>query len=85
MSYKIKHNKKVINKYKFKRVSENAQTMVCNVYFTRGGECFTGTGLYFNKKVYIATTTGYYSYTVKETGVHADNMAFQLLYLATPF
>lgn len=85
MSYKIKHNKKVINKYKFKRVSEDVQTMVCNVYFTRGGDCFTGTGLYLNKKVYIATDTGYYSYSVKDVGMNADNLCFQLLYLANPF
>lgn len=85
MSYKIKHEKKVINQFKFTRVSENAQTMDCNVYFTRCGECFTGTGLYLNGCVYIVDATGYYSYTVKETGVHKDNMAFQLLHLANPF
>lgn len=85
MSNKVKHKKKVINQFKFTRVSENAHTMVCNVYFTKGGDCFAGTGVYLNKKVYIADATGYYAYTVKETGVHADNMAFQLLHLANPF
>lgn len=85
MNHKIKHKKKVINKYKFKRVSDNAQTMVCNVYFTIDGECFTGTGLHLNGKVYFVNATGYYSYTVKETGVHKDNLCFQLLYLANPF
>lgn len=85
MSNKIKHDKKVINQYKFRRVLNNQDTMVCNVYFTRGGDCFTGTGLYLNKKLYIATDTGYYSYSVKDVGAHVDNLAFQLLYLATPF
>lgn len=85
MCSKIKHDKKVINKYKFKRVLNNLDTMDCNVYFTRGGDCFTGTGLYLNKKVYIATATGYYSYSVKDVGMNADNLCFQLLYLTTPF
>lgn len=85
MSYKIKHDKKVINKYKFKRVSDNAQTMVCNVYFTIGGEAFTGTGIYLNKKVYFVNAAGYYSYSVKDVGMNADNLCFQLLYLANPF
>ena len=85
MSYKIEHEKKVINKYKFKRISENAQTMVCNVYFTIGGDCFGGTGLYLNGWVYFVNAAGYYAYSTKEVGALKDNMAFQLLHLATPF
>lgn len=81
----MKHDKKVINQYKFTRVSEDAHTMVCSVYLTRGGDYFTGTGLYLNKKLYIATDTGYYSYSVKDVGMNADNLCFQLLYLANPF
>lgn len=85
MSNKVNHKKKVINQYKFARISENAQTMVCNVYFTIDGEAITGTGLYLNKKVYFVNAAGYYSYSVKEVGMNADNLAFQLLYLANPF
>ena len=85
MNYKIKHNKKVINKYKFKRVREDAQTMVCQVYIIRGGEVISGQGVYLNKKVYFCDGISYYSYSTKEVGMNADNMAFQLLYSATPF
>lgn len=85
MSYKIKHKKKVINKYKFTRILNNQDTMMCHVYINRGGEVISGQGLYLNKKVYFCDGISYYSYSTKEVGAHKDNMAFQLLYLTTPF
>ena len=85
MNYKVKHKKKVINQYKFARILNNPDTMMCHVYINRGGKVISGQGVYLNKKVYIATDTGYYSYSVKDVGAHKDNMAFQLLHLANPF
>jgi len=85
MSNKIKHEKKVINQYKVARILNNQDTMLCQVYIFRCGEAISGTGLYLNKKVYIALQTGYYSYTINETGTNKDNLAFQPLYLVTPF
>jgi len=85
MSSKIKHNKKVINKYKFKRILNNQDTMMCHVYINRGGSVISGQGLYFNKKVYFCDGVSYYCYSTKEVGALKDSMAFQLLHLATPF
>ena len=85
MTYKIKHSKKVINMYKFKRISDNTKTMICNVYLTKDDECFGGTGLYLSGWVYFVNASGYYAYKVKDVGVHKDNLAFQLLHLANPF
>lgn len=85
MHYRIKHSKKVINIYKFKRISENPNTFVCNVYFTKDDECFGVTGLYLSGWVYFVNASGYYAYKVKEIGAIKDNMAFQPLYLLNPF
>lgn len=85
MSYKIKHEKKTINKHKFKRIVANDKSIMCNVYLTIGGVTFSGNGVLLNKKVYIALPTGYYSYTVRDMGAIKDNLAFQPLYLVTPF
>jgi len=85
MSNKIKHKKKVINQYKFKRILNNPDTMDCNVYINRNGEVISGTGLYLNKNVYFCDGVSYYSYSTKEVGAHKDNLCFQLLHLANPF
>ena len=85
MSYKIKHKKKVINQFKFKRILNNPDTMMCHVYINRGGEVISGQGVYLNKNVYFCDGVGYYAYSTKDVGAHADNLCFQLLHLATPF
>ena len=85
MSNKVRHKKKVINKYKFKRIINNPDTMMCHVYIVRGGEVISGQGVYLNGCVYLCDGISYYAYSIKEVGANADNMAFQLLHLATPF
>lgn len=85
MRYRIKHSKKVINIYKFKRIVANDKSIMCNVYLTIGGVTLSGSGILLGEKVYIALPTGYYSYTVRNIGTHKDNMAFQPLHLVTPF
>lgn len=85
MYSKIKHDKKVINQFKFKRVLNNPDAIMCNVYLTLNGDTLTGSGVLLNNKVYIALQTGYYSYTINEMGANKDNLAFQPLYLVTPF
>lgn len=85
MSNKIKHDKKVINKYKFTRILNNQDTMMCHVYINRGGVVISGQGLYLNKKVYFWYGVSYYCYSTKEVGAHKDNMSYQLLHLANPF
>ena len=82
---KIKHAKKVINKYKFTRVVCNPDAILCNVYLAIGGVTLSGSGVLLNKKVYISLPTGYYSYTVRDMGAIKDNLAFQPLHLVTPF
>ena len=81
----MKHEKKVINKYKFYRVVNNEGAIMCSVYLTLNGDTLTGSGVLLNNKVYIALQTGYYSYTINEMGANKDNLAFQPLYLVTPF
>ncbi len=85
MSNKIKHEKKVINQFKFKRVLNNPDTMMCHVYIVRGGEVISGQGLYLNWCVYFCVGVSYYAYSTKEVGALKDNMSYQLLHLATPF
>ena len=85
MHYKNKHSKKVINQHKFKRISDNTKTMICNVYFTKDDECFGGTGLYLSGCVYFTNPSGYYKYSVRNVGANKDNLAYQLLHLANPF
>lgn len=85
MTYKIKHEKKVINIHKFKRIVANDKAVLCNVYLTIGGTPLSGGGVLLNNKVYIALPTGYYSYTVRNIGTHKDNLAYQPLYLINPF
>ena len=81
----MKHKKKVISHHKFKRILNNPDSVMCNVYLTLNGDTLTGSGVLLNNKVYIALQTGYYSYTINEMGANKDNLAFQPLYLVTPF
>lgn len=81
----MKTKKKVINQHKFKRILNNTDTMMCHVYINRGGSVISGQGVYLNKKVYFCDGVSYYAYSTKEVGANADNMAFQLLHLASPF
>jgi len=81
----MKHKKKVISQHKFYRVVSNESAIMCNVYLTLNGDTLSGSGVLLNNKVYIATATGYYSYTINEMGANKDNLAFQPLYLVTPF
>lgn len=85
MSNKVNHKKKVINQYKFARILNNQNTMMCHVYINRGGKVISGQGVYLNKKLYFFDGIGYYSYSTKDVGAHVDNLCFQLLHLANPF
>lgn len=85
MYSKIKHDKKVINQYKFARILNNTDTMMCHVYINRGGKVISGQGVYLNGCVYFCDGVSYYSYSTKEVGAHKDNLCFQLLHLVNPF